>query len=795
MNKKIIYSLSFILLIVIGLAAGYFVFYKKNNVHNSVVKIPSGAISVIHTNILFDVLNEYKEIKMFKGFNKVSGMHFFINELERFKSSKYFNKIQNNEIFLSFHVTGKNETDILFCYPNVTDNEEFNFYFKPYLENKFKNNKWTKRKFKDSFIYELRNKDTLLFSYSVLNGNLYFCKNGLLIDQIISNQTLDAPLPKLNEGLLVKENLLSYLNSLFINDLTILFSNVLNNHAYFQLSYSKNSIFLKSLFKTSSNKLINSQTVDLIKLIKFIPEKTTCLIQTPAYVKLILFENSHIKNYFIVSSSVFTNSRKDTLFVLSDYLKSTINNVTKLNDDFYLTSNEKLDDFLFELKSGKTWKNSLELNKLVDNSIKDASISLFVNFNNIQHTSNLFQKDKIQYVFENQLLFNDFHSFVFQVSYTNENTLIETAFNFNEKNINQSEYKVDTFNLFNNQQNIIFINKEINSQQIYLIDDNSNVVEINNKGKIQKKAKLNLYNKPTNIHSIVTKEFSKTKFVIESDSFLYFLNDKWDILDSANRVKATDFFSVFYYDKLKSVRYFESDTLGNIVLKDKYLNELPKWNPLKLNSKLLQYPIHGVVGNKDFILLFSRDNKIHLLKRNGTYYNNYPINIKNKIVGKPFLRVRKNFEESSITFLNDSNEIKVVNLNGKIISEKKLNDELSQDFLSISTVETTNKFLYYVLNKNNILEIINSENEVIFSTYINSNEIKVQQFFSTVLNTDLFSIYNKKTHFFTLYDISGNLIVEKKSNDLPILSDEKNTLKILLTDNEIVKQINVSKEN
>ncbi len=110
-------------------------------------------------------------------------------------------------------------------------------------------------------------------------------------------------------------------------------------------------------------------------------------------------------------------------------------------------------------------------------------------------------------------------------------------------------------------------------------------------------------------------------------------------------------FSVIDYSGKKEYRLAASDGKGNTYLYNLEGNVLGQWKPRKINGALLTSLKHFRIGSKDCLLAVTKEGKIHLFKRNGGYYDGFPMDLHEGVVSDISIQAGTSFEKSRVLVL------------------------------------------------------------------------------------------------------------------------------------------------
>ena len=134
------------------------------------------------------------------------------------------------------------------------------------------------------------------------------------------------------------------------------------------------------------------------------------------------------------------------------------------------------------------------------------------------------------------------------------------------------------------------------------------------------------------------------------------------------RLPSTDsiaYLNLVDYNKTKAYRFFVSDVRGRAYVLDKRGNPLPGWSPNSLRP-LAEAPFHVRLGQRDCMVLPQDDGILHMYRRIGASYPNFPVRVGMRFAGKLYLERGATLAGSHFVALNTQGERLQVTLTGQI---------------------------------------------------------------------------------------------------------------------------------
>lgn len=353
-------------------------------------------------------------------------------------------------------------------------------------------------------------------------------------------------------------------------------------------------------------------------------------------------------------------------------------------------------------------------------------------------------------------LFNKVYLGFYQDSrnYNSPNSLDYDLWNINNsKNIFLSDWSNYNFNNFNDT---IENNEEIDEEKIYYITKNKNKKDLNEninkiETSIQKKEENNLTISGTQAdekrlntfdnQTKILKNKKEEKNIIEEDEKINLENISSIIIEIKNDdnylSEQKNIYKKIPYLKNKKI-FFKKQPSSGIMAPSKEENNLPKNYSTKFINKKRKREIKSIVPTNDkqrikrIHDIFSSDN---LLKKIRIHFLNFCIEFINNFVQKKFLKINYDFKKNAKEAF--TKELKRYSL-GDII-----NREISSKYIKFN--EKYNKNIYEEYEHHEILKkIFSLKFEILFKFYWNNNRIINLKGLNIGLNEEILKKYNLK---------------------------------------------------
>ena len=363
---------------------------------------------------------------------------------------------------------------------------------------------------------------------------------------------------------------------------------IFNTSSSLDLDYNYTYLKAKESIRASSllqGMIISSSNYKDFRINKFIDDN----IVSNLFGSLFKSNNpffTTIDDYFIFGKSIVSLE-----YIIDNYLSDNIlsNNKSFKNLSSYISNDANIFFYLNPGKTAETLKNSLVDAELV--TFNTDSIAKFTAFSlQINSTSNK--------MLHNLCLFYDE--------------------DYKESIKEEWYYPLDTSSAISPQ----FVYNHFTKERMILVqDNNNNLIALNTSGVVL--WRKNIGNKVLgDIHFIDTYKNNKFQALFNTQDKLYLIDINGRFVDGfpKNLPHSTSMgHSLIDYDKNKNYRIIIVGDDNMIYNLDKRGKTVPGWKYTKTSNRIIQTPIHFVVGGKDYILQATNNTTTKLLARNGTY--------------------------------------------------------------------------------------------------------------------------------------------------------------------------------
>lgn len=440
-----------------------------------------------------------------------------------------------------------------------------------------------------------------------------------------------------------------------------------------------------------------------------------------------------------------------------------------------------------DMEEDEVWSRSLEKNFLVERYFTDANFGFYVDLNQAITwlNSNLSPKGQaslkgmddllsqvgmfsIQITNENEKLFTSMIS-VFEGSDKRETVEVVTPETLEDASVLNELYFEHSL-----VSKPIIVNNHVDHSLETLVVDSTNTIHlVSSRGELLWSYQLE-GEVVSKIHQVDVFKNQKLQYLLATSAKVYCIDRKGNDVDNypyaleqgSGVIKTL---SVVDYEGVKDYRVGISSTDGYLVLNNIEGKSLEGWNPKKFESPLLQPLLHSRVRGKDFMLTAEK-NKIHAFKRNGEYYEGFPVSLKGEMNGSWFVKEGPSLRKSIISFVLDNNRVKVVAFNGK--------EELKNDFRNITATPNASlvssagneKEVFLINESSNVWSVFDNDKQLFTVELEDYSDLKLQYY--PIKNRDLFVLISKERNQVMIYNKKGQLVggeVLDGSNEISLL--------------------------
>jgi hypothetical protein len=422
---------------------------------------------------------------------------------------------------------------------------------------------------------------------------------------------------------------------------------------------------------------------------------------------------------------------------------------------------------LNEVDAENTWGKQVRYNLFLENTLSEASLSLFVNtsmyWNLLSGQLNERWQNTLR-THQPQLM--SFDLMAFQVS--NLDDRFYTSIAIEHRKPVTATQATGRFRLHKSAYTVspittkpFIVRNHNNGKFESLVQDSLNVLYLlSPEGEILWGDSLT-GQVVTDIHQIDFYRNKKLQYIFAAEDKIYLLDRNGDFVEGfplhlPPGVKA-DYLSVIDYDNSKRYRFMLASTEGDLYLYDKEKDNLEGWQPKALGGALSAAPFHIRVRGGDCMLAMQQNGKLNVINRRGEFYPSFPIDFETEVISPLFVDIGNDFSSTQLSTVSASGEILQVNLSGKILKREQLYKP-SKDSRFWQVNDALNNTFIIVRQDYGQLSFLDRNGNLLFDkNFITSGDLAVQYYnFST--DNQIFVVVDRQQEFTYIYDQDGELI-------------------------------------
>lgn len=438
-----------------------------------------------------------------------------------------------------------------------------------------------------------------------------------------------------------------------------------------------------------------------------------------------------------------------------------------IQDEYIVMANnvEAIKSWYEDYSNDNTWGKSLKSIQFLDETLKEANFSLYVNSNRAWNAirDNL-SSDWLRFSEENSGVIRRFEMSAFQFSYIDNKFYTSVVFNQLQGNINSDANYVE-------RQSIEFaapiitkpyiVRNHTNGEFETLLQDSlSNLYLIGADGEVLWTDSIDQRIK-TDVFQVDYFKNGKLQYLFATDYDLHLIDRNGDYVAPypirIKEDKKIDYLSLVDYDKSKRYRFMVADESGDIYLYDKNGKNLDGWKPKKLSGALAAPAFHRRIRSRDRMVAVEKKGILNVISRTGQMSKGFPIDLKANSNSPVFVSAGSSFENSTLTTITDEGEIVSVNFLGQILKREQLYKPTTDTRFS-TLPDALGQSYVFIRNSANRLAVIDPAGEVLFEKDYLSSDNLIWQYYNFGGGKEIILVLDKGQEFAYLYNRSGQLI-------------------------------------
>ena len=444
-------------------------------------------------------------------------------------------------------------------------------------------------------------------------------------------------------------------------------------------------------------------------------------------------------------------------------------------DDYIVLSEspQALKALVNDMEEDEVWSRSLEKNFLVERYFTDSNFGFYVDLKQAITwlNSNLSPKGQaslkgmddllaqvgmfsIQITNENEKLFTSMIS-VFEGKNQVEKTEVATTETLEDDSVLHELY----FEHPLISKPIIVNNHVDHSLEVLVVDSTNKLHLVSSRGELLWSYQLE-GEVVSEVYQVDVFKNHKLQYLLATSAKVYCIDRKGNdvdnypyVLEQGNAIIKD--LSVIDYEGVKDYRIGVATTDGYLVLNNIEGKSLEGWNPKKFESELVQPLLHSRVRGKDFMLTAEKD-KIHAFKRNGEYYDGFPVKLNGEMGDNWFVKEGPSLRKSSIAFVLDNNRAQSVAFNGKMEVKNDFRNITATPNASLVSSAGDEKGVFLINETANVWSVFDN-NTQLFSIEL-EDYVDLQLQYYPIKNRELFVLISQDRNQVMIYNKKGQLI-------------------------------------
>ncbi|QMU27929.1 DUF3352 domain-containing protein [Adhaeribacter radiodurans] len=457
-------------------------------------------------------------------------------------------------------------------------------------------------------------------------------------------------------------------------------------------------------------------------------------------------------------------------------------------DSFLLfaASEETLRGYVQNIRDKKTWANKEQQQRLLQKTLPQSSVSLFIHTQNTWNFLNRYlQEDKKVGLLRYESLIRKFGQISWQFSRQNQQfltrILLQHRMEASATHENEEKFKLE--------QEIAFAAPLITGPDLLrsrpgnatriLVQDSALVLhQVNPEGKIAWSDSLD--SKLTSpVYPITFGADAQPKYVFSTHNRIFCLNQAGKDVESFpfNLSDTTTIQNLTVIDRGQANYYFlVNDVRGNIYLYDRQGNLIPGWQPKEMPGKLAIAPYYLNIKGREVIVLAMENGYIYALDVNGANYPGFPINLKGTFTSRLIAQPGSSFRNSKMVLLTQAGELITFNLAGQVEKRMAFARPSRRTTFELVSENSGQSFLIARQDLGRVNLYDADQKLIMEKNYVTSTPKLIQYFYFDPANI-IYVITERGPQKTYLYDINIALIGDKPlTNKLPVHLEYNATL-------------------
>lgn len=339
-------------------------------------------------------------------------------------------------------------------------------------------------------------------------------------------------------------------------------------------------------------------------------------------------------------------------------------------DDYIViaTSADPVKNLLTDIENENVWGKTLEMSHLLEESISEFNLGLFVNFNAGLSAS---RDSTGNYLVRNAAGMNRFDFLALQYTDVGETMLTNLLLTHHLSRAVKEEVPASEVVLDAPANNMFLLSGKGTDNALLILDSLHQLYYIAPDHTVKWKYALPV---PA-VGEIFQADLDRDKkqdIVLATESALYAFSKEGKMLKNFpvrfNDTVKIAHFSVINYSGRSEPRLAVAAQNGNLYLCNPQGTSLEGWSPKIFRLPLADRLRHARIGEKDVLIAAEEDGTIHLMNRRGETFGNFPQQVGQKIVSPLRIRKGRNLASSYVDLMTEEGNLISLSFTGKASS-------------------------------------------------------------------------------------------------------------------------------
>jgi hypothetical protein len=214
--------------------------------------------------------------------------------------------------------------------------------------------------------------------------------------------------------------------------------------------------------------------------------------------------------------------------------------------------------------------------------------------------------------------------------------------------------------------------------------------------------------------------------------------------------------SVIDYDNSKNYRFLVTNREGDMYLFDRNGESLKGWSPLRTDNKPASAPFHLRINGKDCIVSLQNNGTLHLFKRNGELYPDFPLQLDGRFASSFFVEQGSGFNDTYLTTISKEGLLYTINLEGKIIRREQAYRPSPEATFRICADATARSYIIARQNKEKV-SVLDTKFKVLFERNMGTAAEMPVQYYNFGAGNEIIAVTDLKKGQTHLFDKEGRM--------------------------------------